>query len=93
MAGSDTIKVTLGVGIEVELDKDTPNVREFVKAITENRASIDIERIAVEGPTPDFDDQSFKEVVVEVVSDYLNSIAVEEKKYLAAIGHVESEQD
>ena len=60
MAGNNKIKVTLGDGIVAELDNDAPNVKEFVKVITANRDAIKLEKIAVEGPTPEFDNESFK---------------------------------
>ena len=90
MADNGKIKVTLGEGVEVELDKDTPNLKEFVKSITANRKSIDKEKIAVEGPAPEFDAQSFKEVITEVVTEYLNAISIEEQCYLKTIGKAEA---
>lgn len=90
MAGNGKIKVTLGDGIVAELDNDAPNVKEFVKVITANRGAIELEKIAVEGPTPEFDDESFKEIVVEVVTDYLEAITVERRDYLKAIGEEET---
>ena len=85
MVANGKIKVKLGDGLEVELDKDTPNIKEFVKFITANRESIDTESIGVEGPSPEFDAQSFKEVVTEVVSEYLDAISIEEQQYAKAI--------
>lgn len=93
MAGNGKIRVTLGEGVEAELDKDTPNLKEFVKSITAYRESIDIEKIAVEGPTPEFDEQSFKEVIAEVVTEYLNAISIEGQRYLEAFGEVEAAPD
>lgn len=86
MAGNAKIKVVLGDGIVAELDNDAPNVKEFVKVITANRDSIDVERIVVEGPTSEFDEDSFKEIIVEVVTDYIEAITIEEEEYLRAIG-------
>ena len=91
MVGNAQIKVTLGDGIVAELDNDAPNVKEFVKVITANRDAIKLEKIAVEGPTPEFDAESFKEIVVEVIADYIEAITVEKTSYLKAIGEEESD--
>ena len=93
MAGNAKIKVTLGDGIVAELDSDAPNVKEFVEVITSNRDSIDVEKIAVEGPTLEFDAESFKEVIVEVVTDYLEAIAIEKEDYLRAIGEKDADSE
>ena len=93
MVGNAKIKVTLGDGIVAELDGDAPNVKELVEVITKNRDSVDVEKIAVKGPTPEFDDESFKEVIVEVVTDYLKAITIEKKAYLRAIGKKETDSE
>ena len=93
MVGDDKIKVTLGIGIVAELDNDAPNMKEFVKVITANRDSIELEKIAVEGPTPEFDSESFKEIVVEVVADYIEAITMEKKAYLKAIGEEQADSE
>ena len=92
MAASGKIEVTLGEGCVAFLDGDAPNVKEFVKTITSSRDSIDADKISVRGPSPEFDEESFRDIIVNLVTNYLEQVSIEERAYRKAIGDYEGIQ-
>lgn len=91
MAANNKIRITFGDEFEVALDKDAPNIKEFVKTLTTNRELITVDSIKVEGPSPEFDAKSFKEVLTEVISEYLDAISIEDGLYAQVVNKPEPE--
>lgn len=79
------VTLKFGVGDPVVLTNDLPNIHELVEFINKNRASIDISKIEVESESDSFDCESFKQVLSELISDYLTEIKLDRENYESII--------
>lgn len=90
-----TIKVDLlpdNQEASVELASSSPDLDAFVKKIVEYKEKIDIEKIAVTCDDENFDVDSFKEIVSTSIKDFLDAIALEQKKFDEVIAGLQDDK-
>jgi len=83
-----TVTVAFGMGESIILTNDAPDIKGFVELINKNRASIDVKHIDVNSTVDSFDCESFKQVIADLVTDYLNEIELDREKYDAVISGI-----
>lgn len=83
-----TVTVTFEIGDAVVLSNDAPDIGKLIKQINENRDSIDTSKIMVESSLASFDCESFREVVCDLIDDYLKEVKLDLEKYETAIGAI-----
>lgn len=83
-----TVTISMGEGLSICLSSDSPDIKALVKLISDNRDSIDVEQITVSSTNASFDETSFKEVIHDLVLDYLKEIELDTQKYREALSNI-----
>ncbi len=76
-----TVCVTLAPGHEVSLTSDAPDIGTLVKEIVKVRDAFNPEQVKVDCSYEGFDEASFREVVVQAASDFIDAIHLDKVAY------------
>lgn len=79
------VKVILKPGHEVILKSDAPDIGALVSAIVQIRDQFDPSELRVECEHDGFDKASFKEIIIEATSAFIDEIRLDRAAYDAAI--------
>lgn len=88
--GSKEIKVILLPGYEVTLRSDAPDIAGLVSTIVEVKDELLPDNITVECEYKEFDKTSFKEILVDATTDFVDAIRLDKKKYEEAIASLKA---
>lgn len=75
------VSVTLAPNHEVLLTSDAPNIDALVKEIVKVRDSFNPDQVKVDCDHDGFDKESFREVVVQAASDFIEEIRLDKEAY------------
>lgn len=82
---NNTIIVRLLDGKEIELASDSPDLKNLVQVIVENRDAIDPEKIVVECDDEHFDSAGFAEIITVAVKSFLDELRIDKEKLETAL--------
>ncbi len=84
------IKIKLMAGHEITLQSDAPDIEGLVSSIVAIKDVFNPDDINVECGYNGFDVKSFKEILVEASQDFINAIALDERKYQSVLANLEA---
>lgn len=96
MAAGDqaTLKVNLladNQDASVELSSNSPDLDEFVGKIVKYKEEIDTEKITVTCDDEKFDTNSFKEIIVTSIKNFLEKVSLEQQAFETEIARLEAQ--
>lgn len=85
------ITVKLFDGKQVKLASDSPDLKNLIQTIVENRASINPESISVECDDESFDCKGFADIVSATTKSFLEELRIDEENFKIALTEIGEE--
>lgn len=82
---SKIVHVTLAPDHKVSLTSDAPDIGALVREIVKVREAFDPEQVIVSCENEGFDEKSFREIIIQTASDFIEAVRLDEEAYESAL--------
>lgn len=87
----ETITVKLFDDKKVELASDSPDLKNLIQTIVENRALVNPESISVKCDDESFDCKGFADIVSAATKSFLEELRIDEENLKTALAEIDEE--